>query len=114
MLMSVINFIDDNGNFILNDPQTLYIQGDNGQGSLEVSKGLTLGQLTERILGAMTTDQLGHGLGFEGSATEFASEGEHAGQIKVTSGIHEPATPPKMDWKSKAFSKIRANIAGMF
>ncbi len=86
MLMSVINFIDDNGNFILNDPQTLYIQGDNGQGSLEVSKGLTLGQLTERILGAMTTDQLGHGLGFEGSATEFASEGEHAGQIKVTSG----------------------------
>lgn len=86
MLMSISNFVDNNGNFILEDAQTLYIQGDNSQGSLEVSKGLTLSQLSERIKGSMTTDQLGHGLNFEGSESVLSTSGEHAGQITVTSG----------------------------
>lgn len=86
MLMSISNFVDNNGNFILEDAQTLYIQGDNSQGSLEVSKGLTLAQLNDRIKGAMTKDQLGHGLNFEGSESVLSTGGEHAGQITVTSG----------------------------
>ena len=86
MLMSISNFVDNNGNFILEDAQTLYIQGDNSQGSLEVSKGLTLAQLNDRIKGAMTKDQLGHGLNFEGSESVLSTGGERAGQITVTSG----------------------------
>lgn len=28
--------------------------------------------------------------------------------------IHEPATPPRIDWKSNASWKIKRNIAGTF
>jgi flagellin-like hook-associated protein FlgL len=85
-LQSLSNFYDSNGHFILDLPQTLYLQGDNAQGEIIVSKDLTLGQLTERIQGAMTTDQLGKGLDFEGSKSEFMTYGENNGQMLITSG----------------------------
>ena len=85
-LQSLANMYDNNGTFILDLPQTLYIQGDNSQGELVVSKDLTLGQLTERIQASMTTDQLGKGLHFEGSTAIFNTAGENNGQLQVTSG----------------------------
>ncbi len=85
-LQSISNFYDRNGNFILNIPQTLYVQGDNQQGSLVVSKDLTLNQLAERMQAAMTTDQLGKGLHFEGSKVVMNTYGETNGQFTVTSG----------------------------
>lgn len=85
-LQSISNFTDSNGNFILDIPQTLYTQGDNKQGALVVSKDLTLDQLAERMQLAMTTDQLGSGLKFEGSVAKFSTLGETNGQMEVTSG----------------------------
>lgn len=85
-LQSIANFYDQYGNFILNIPQTLYVQGDNKQGSLIVSKDITLDQLAQRIQAAMTKDQLGNGLNFEGSTAVFYDYGEFNGQITVTSG----------------------------
>ncbi len=85
-LQSLANMYDNNGTFILDLPQTLYIQGDNSQGKVVVSKDLTLGQLTERIQAGMTADQLGDGLHFEGSKAVFSTAGENNGQIQVTSG----------------------------
>ncbi|HEY9071296.1 MAG TPA: flagellin [Candidatus Ozemobacteraceae bacterium] len=85
-LQSISNFVDKNGYFILDQPQTLYIQGDNSQGKLTVSKDLTLDQLAERIQAAMTTDQLGNGLHFEASTALFSDSGETNGQMLVTSG----------------------------
>lgn len=85
-LQSITNFYDNNGYFILDQPQTLYVQGDNHQGTLVVSKDLTLDQLAERIQAAMTTDQLGGGLHFEASTCQFIDYGESNGQFNVTSG----------------------------
>ncbi|NLI78332.1 MAG: hypothetical protein GX442_18085 [Candidatus Riflebacteria bacterium] len=85
-LQSISNFYDNNGYFILDQPQTLYIQGDNHQGTLVVSKDLTLDQLADRIEAAMTTDQLGNGLHFEASSCQFIDFGESNGQFNVTSG----------------------------
>lgn len=85
-LQSLSNFYDTNGHFILDLPQTLFLQGDNSQGEIVVSKDLTLGQLTDRIQAAMTEDQLGKGLHFEGSESLFMTYGESNGQILVTSG----------------------------
>ncbi len=85
-LQSLSNFYDKNGHFILDLPQTLFLQGDNSQGEIVVSKDITLGQLQERIQAAMTTDQLGKGLKFEGSTATFMAYGENNGQINVTSG----------------------------
>ena len=85
-LASISNFYDANGNFILDIPQTLYLQGDNSQGSCVVSKDLTLTQLAERIQGMATADQLGKGLHFEGSTAVFEDSGDYSGQITVTSG----------------------------
>jgi flagellin len=85
-LQSLSNFYDKNGHFILDIPQTLYLQGDNSQGEIVVSKDITLAQLTERIEAAMTADQLNKGLHFEGSKSTFMSYGESNGQINVTSG----------------------------
>ncbi|RCK79809.1 MAG: Flagellin protein FlaA [Candidatus Ozemobacter sibiricus] len=85
-LQSISNFYDQNGYFILDLPQTLYIQGDNHQGALTVSKDLTLNQLAQRIQAAMTTDQLGNGLHFEASSAIFYDYGENNGQMAVTSG----------------------------
>jgi flagellin len=85
-LQSLSNFYDNNGHFILDLPQTLYLQGDNSQGEIIVSKDLTLGQLTDRILKGMTEDQLGKGLHFDGSEALFMTYGESNGQILVTSG----------------------------
>jgi flagellin-like hook-associated protein FlgL len=85
-LQSLSNFYDSNGHFILDLPQTLFLQGDNSQGEIVVSKDLTLAQLTQRIEDAMTEDQLGKGLHFEGSTSELNLSGEHNGQIVVTSG----------------------------
>ena len=85
-LQSISNFYDNNGYFILDLPQTLYLQGDNSQGEIVVSKDLTLGQLTSRIQDAMTEDQLGDGLHFDGSEATFMTYGESNGQMLVTSG----------------------------
>lgn len=85
-LQSLSNFYDSNGHFILDLPQTLFLQGDNSQGEIIVSKDLTLAQLTERIQAAMTTDQLGKGLKFEGSQAVMTLSGDNNGQILVTSG----------------------------
>lgn len=85
-LQSLANMVDKNGHFILDLPQTLYLQGDNSQGEIVVSKDLTLGQLTERIQASMTEDQLGDGLHFDGSKALFMTYGESNGQIQVTSG----------------------------
>lgn len=85
-LQSVANFYDPNGYFILDLPQTLYLQGDNSQGEIIVSKDITLQQFAERIQGAMTTNQLGKGLDFQGSKSVFHSDGENRGQMLVTSG----------------------------
>ncbi len=85
-LQSLSNFYDSNGHFILDLPQTLFLQGDNSQGEIVVSKDLTLNQLSERIQAAMTEDQLGKGLHFEGSESLFMTYGENNGQILVTSG----------------------------
>ena len=85
-LASLANFYDKNNHFILDLPQTLYLQGDNSQGEIVVSKDLTLGQLTERIQAAMTLDQLGKGLDFEGSKAFISDSGDDNGQITVISG----------------------------
>lgn len=85
-LQSLANMYDSNGHFILDLPQTLYLQGDNSQGNIVVSKDITLGQLSERIQAAMLKDQLGKGLNFEGSTADFMDYGESNGQINVTSG----------------------------
>jgi len=85
-LQSITNFVDRNGYFILDQPQTLYVQGDNHQGTLVVSKDITLDQLAERMQAAMTTDQLGNGLHFEASTVNFSDNGETNGQILATSG----------------------------
>lgn len=85
-LQSLSNFYDKNGHFILDLPQILYLQGDNSQGEIVVSKDITLGQLVERIEAAMTRDQLGKGLNFTGSTATFMAYGESNGQINVTSG----------------------------
>lgn len=85
-LQSIANFYDNNGYFILDLPQTLYLQGDNAQGKIVVSKDITLNELTDRILSAMTLDQLGNGLQFDGSTALFSDSGESNGQILVTSG----------------------------
>lgn len=85
-LESIANFYDNNGHFILDIPQTLYVQGDNAQGKITVSKDLTLPQLTDRLLEGMTSDQLGNGLKFEGSTATFYTDGINAGQITVSSG----------------------------
>lgn len=85
-LASLANFYDNNNHFILDLPQTLYLQGDNSQGEIVVSKDLTLGQLTERIQAAMTLDQLGKGLDFEGSQAFISDSGDDNGQITVISG----------------------------
>lgn len=85
-LQSIANFYDPNGYFMLDLPQTLYLQGDNSQGEIVVSKDITLQQLTDRIQGAMTTDQLGKGLNFQGSKSVFYDEGENKGQMFITSG----------------------------
>lgn len=85
-LQSLSNFYDTNGHFILDLPQTLYLQGDNSQGEIIVSKDITLNQLNERILAGMTEDQLGKGLHFEGSESLFMTYGESNGQMLVTSG----------------------------
>ena len=85
-LQSISNFYDNNGHFILDLPQTLYLQGDNSQGEIIVSKDITLNQLTERIHLGMTEDQLGKGLHFEGSEAQMWTYGENNGQILVTSG----------------------------
>ncbi|MGM0598722.1 MAG: flagellin [Candidatus Rifleibacteriota bacterium] len=85
-LQSISNFYDSNGHFILDLPQTLHLQGDNEQGEITVSKDLTLNQLSSRIQDAMTEDQLGNGLHFEGSESLFMTHGENNGQLIVTSG----------------------------
>lgn len=85
-LASISNFYDAEGNFILDLPQTLYLQGDNHQGTCTVSKDLTLAQLTERIEGMATQDQLDKGLHFEGSTAVLELSGDNNGQITVTSG----------------------------
>ena len=85
-LQSITNFYDNNGTFILDLPQTLYTQGDNHQGNLVVSKDITLDQLAARIQAATTTDQLGGGLHFEGSTTEFSTFDGNNGQLITTSG----------------------------
>ncbi len=85
-LQSISNFYDAEGNFILDIPQTLYLQGDDSQGTCTVSKDLTLAQLAERIEAMATTDQLGDGLHFVGSTAIVETDGDHNGQIKVTSG----------------------------
>lgn len=87
-LQSISNFYDQNGFFILDLPQTLYVQGDNSQGDIIISKDLTLDQLSQRVQQAMTTDQLGNGLDFEGSTAVFTASGDSQGQITVTSGKH--------------------------
>lgn len=85
-LASISNFYDAHGNFILDLPQTLYLQGDNSQGNCVVSKELTLSQLSERIQSMATADQLDKGLHFEGSTAVLETSGEFSGQITVTSG----------------------------
>ncbi|MBF0498585.1 MAG: hypothetical protein HQM09_00495 [Candidatus Riflebacteria bacterium] len=85
-LQSISNFYDQNGTFILDIPQTLYVQGDNKQAPLVVSKDLTVTQLAARIQSAMTTDQLGQGLQFDGSTANFSNVGDTNGQLEVTSG----------------------------
>ncbi len=85
-LASVANLYDNNGHFILDIPQTLYLQGDNSQGEIVVSKDLTVAQLTERIQTSMGLDQIGKGLNFEGSTATFMTSGENNGQIQVVSG----------------------------
>lgn len=85
-LQSISNFYDTNGVFLLEAPQVLHVLGDNDRGEIIVSKDLTLGQLIERIEAAMTIDQLGNGLGFEGSRALFSQTPESQGQITVTSG----------------------------
>lgn len=85
-LASISNFYDAEGNFILDLPQTLYLQGDNSQGSCTVSKDLTLAQLTERIEAMATSDQLDKGLHFEGSTATLELSGDNNGQITVISG----------------------------
>jgi flagellin-like hook-associated protein FlgL len=85
-LQSISNFYDNNGNFLLELPQTLFLQGNNSQGKLTVSKDLTMSQLAQRLQQAQTTDQLGIGLHFDGSTTEVGLSGDVAGQITMTSG----------------------------
>lgn len=85
-LQSISNFYDAEGNFILDLPQTLYLQGDNSQGVCTVSKDLTLAQLTERIQAMATADQLDKGLHFEGSTAKLELSGDNNGQITVVSG----------------------------
>lgn len=85
-LASLANFYDNNNHFILDLPQTLYLQGDNSQGQIVVSKDLTLAQLSERIQAAMTKDQLGKGLDFEGSKSFLSDSGDNNGQMTVISG----------------------------
>ena len=85
-LASLANFYDNNNHFILDLPQTLYLQGDNSQGEIVVSKDLTLAQLTERIEAAMNVDQLGKGLKFEGSQAFLSDAGDDLGQMTVISG----------------------------
>ncbi len=85
-LQSIANFYDNNGYFILDAPQTLYVQGDNHQGTMVVSKDITLKQLGERMQAAMTTDSLGNGLHFEGSTVVYNVSGENNGQYTVTTG----------------------------
>lgn len=85
-LQSIANFYDAEGNFILDLPQTLYLQGDNHQGTCTVSKDLTLAQLTERIEMMATQDQLDKGLHFEGSTAKLELSGDNNGQITVVSG----------------------------
>lgn len=85
-LQSISNFVDNNGYFILDHPQTLYVQGDNHLNSFVISKDLSLEQLAERMQAAITTDQLGNGLGFTGSTVEYSESGETNGQLLSTSG----------------------------
>ena len=85
-LQSISNFYDHNGYFALDIPQTLYLQGDSHQGKIVVSKDITLGELSNRIQAAMTADQLGDGLHFDGSKSLLMTSGENNGQILVTSG----------------------------
>ena len=85
-LASISNFYTAEGHFILDIPQTLYLQGDNSQGVCTISKDLTLAQLTERIEGMATADQLDKGLHFEGSTAVLELSGDNNGQITVTSG----------------------------
>lgn len=85
-LQSISNFYDKNGNFILELPQTMYLQGDNHQGTMVVSKDITLTQFAQRIQASMTADQLGKGLQFEGSTATFSTSGETNGQMIMTSG----------------------------
>ncbi|MBP7633192.1 hypothetical protein KBA41_03400 [Candidatus Ozemobacteraceae bacterium] len=85
-LQSISNFSDNDGYFILDTPQTLYVQGDNHLNSFVISKDLTLDQLAERMQAAITKDQLGNGLNFTGSTVVFSGEGETQGQLLATSG----------------------------
>ena len=85
-LASIANFYDDNGQFILELPQTLYLQGDGNQDSCVISHDITLAQLAQRIQDMATEDQLGNGLHFEDSTAEYDYNGDFGGQIVVTSG----------------------------
>lgn len=85
-LQSISNFYDKNGFFILDEPQTLYVQGDNAQGTVQVSKDITLDQLAQRMQAAMTKDQLGKGLKFDGSVASMKTMGDSSGQLETTSG----------------------------
>ncbi len=85
-LQSISNFSDNDGYFILDTPQTLYVQGDNHLNSFVISKDLTLDQLAERMQAAITKDQLGNGLDFTGSTVVFSDDGETNGQLLATSG----------------------------
>ncbi|MBF0543496.1 MAG: hypothetical protein HQM08_03635 [Candidatus Riflebacteria bacterium] len=85
-LLSISNFYDDNGVFILDVPQNLIVQGDNHQGTVIVDQHVTLDELATRIQTAMLGDQLGQGLGFPGSTATLQTSGDSNGQIEVTSG----------------------------
>jgi flagellin len=85
-LASISNFYDNYGNFILDLPQTLYLQGNNSQGKFVVSKDLTLEQFAQRLEEAATQDQLGVGLHFDGSEVYFSDSGDTNGQLIMTSG----------------------------
>ena len=60
-LQSIANFSDKDGYFILDTPQTLYVQGDNHLNSFVISKDLTLDQLAERMQAAITKRPARHG-----------------------------------------------------
>ncbi len=85
-LQSIANFYDNLGNFLLEEPSTLYVQGDNHNTTFVISKDLKLSDLASRMQAAMTTDQLGDGLHFDGSTATVKTSGENNGQIEVISG----------------------------